>query len=100
VNTEYLPSFLKDLKALRSTPVYVLIKTLVFETIPKFSSLEEIRNLTKLTGYESAYRIRVGDYRNVIKYGKFDQDLSVVGNWLKKFVEEFSFKKFPVTASD
>jgi mRNA-degrading endonuclease RelE of RelBE toxin-antitoxin system len=63
VNTEYLPSFLKDLKALKSTPVYDSIKTLVFETIPNCSSLEEVRNLTKLTGYESAYRIRVGDYR-------------------------------------
>lgn len=63
MNTEYLPSFLKDLKALKSTPVYDSIKTLVFETIPNCSSLEEVRNLTKLTGYEAAYRIRVGDYR-------------------------------------
>jgi mRNA interferase RelE/StbE len=63
VNTEYLPSFLKDLKALKSAPVYDSIKKLVFETIPNHSSLEEVRNLTKLTGYETAYRIRVGDYR-------------------------------------
>jgi len=63
VNTEYLPSFLKDLKALRSTPAYDSIKTLVLKIIPNCSTLEEVRNLTKLTGYESAYRIRVGDYR-------------------------------------
>jgi len=63
VNTEYLPSFLKDLKALKSTPSYAPIKTLAFETIPNCPSLEEVRNLTKLTGYETAYRIRIGDYR-------------------------------------
>lgn len=63
MKTEYLPSFLKDLKALKSTPAYDSIKTLVFKTIPNCSSLEEVRNLTKLTGYESAYRIRAGDYR-------------------------------------
>jgi hypothetical protein len=27
MNTEYLPSFVKDLKALKSTPVYTSIKT-------------------------------------------------------------------------
>jgi len=63
VNTEYLPSFLKDLKALKSTPSDAPIKTLAFETIPNCPSLEEVRNLTKLTGYETAYRIRIGDYR-------------------------------------
>ncbi|UIE39459.1 type II toxin-antitoxin system RelE family toxin [Leptodesmis sichuanensis] len=63
MNTEYLPSFLKDLKALKSTPVYDSIKTLAFETIPGCSSLAEVRNLAKLTGYETAYRIRIGDYR-------------------------------------
>lgn len=70
MNTEYLPSFLKDLKALKSTPVYASIKTLVFETIPNCSSLEEVKNMTKLTGYGSAYRIRVGDYRIGLFVGK------------------------------
>jgi mRNA-degrading endonuclease RelE of RelBE toxin-antitoxin system len=63
VNTQYQPSFLKDLKALKSTSVFTSIKAVVFEEIPNISSLEEIRNLKKLKGYENAYRIRVGDYR-------------------------------------
>lgn len=63
MNTQYLPSFLKDLKALKSTPAYDSIRMLAFETIPNCPSLEEVRNLTKLIGYETAYRIRLGDYR-------------------------------------
>jgi mRNA-degrading endonuclease RelE of RelBE toxin-antitoxin system len=63
VKTLYLPSFLTDLKALKSTRVSSPIKTLVFEKIPSCSTLDEIRKLTKLTGYDDAYRIRVDDYR-------------------------------------
>lgn len=63
MNTEYLPSFVKDLKALKSTPVFEYIKALVFEEIPNLPSFEDILNLKKLKGYENAYRIRVGDYR-------------------------------------
>ena len=63
MNTEYLPSFLKDLKALKNTPAFDKVKTLVFEEVPNCFSLEEIRNLTKLTDYEHCYCIRIGDYR-------------------------------------
>lgn len=63
MNVEYLPSFVKDLKALKSTPVFEKVKTLVFEEIPGCTSLEEVRTLTKLTDYENCYRIRVDDYR-------------------------------------
>jgi mRNA interferase RelE/StbE len=60
---QYLPSFIKDLKALKSTPYYETIKTLVFEEIPQILTFEEITNIKKLQGYDNAYRIRVGDYR-------------------------------------
>lgn len=61
--TQYLPSFIKDLKALKSTPYYETIKALAFEEIPQIPNFEEITNIKKLQGYENAYRIRVGDYR-------------------------------------
>lgn len=60
--TQYLPSFIKDLKALKSTPYYETIRTLAFEEIPQILTFEEITNLKKLQGYENAYRIRVVDY--------------------------------------
>ncbi|MCT7952066.1 type II toxin-antitoxin system RelE/ParE family toxin [Ancylothrix sp. C2] len=63
MNTEYLPSFIKDLKSLKSTPIFGAIKTLVFEEIPNTPDFEELRQVKKLQGYENAYRIRVGDYR-------------------------------------
>jgi mRNA interferase RelE/StbE len=63
MNVNYLPSFIKELKDLRSTPYFKPINTLVFEEIPKLSGLTDIKNLKKLQGYENAYRIKVGDYR-------------------------------------
>jgi mRNA-degrading endonuclease RelE of RelBE toxin-antitoxin system len=63
MKVEYLPSFLKNLKALKSSPVYNSIFTLVFEEIPKTQSLQDISQVKKLKGSSSAYRIRVGDYR-------------------------------------
>ncbi|MGB3790297.1 MAG: type II toxin-antitoxin system RelE/ParE family toxin [Phormidesmis sp.] len=63
MKVDYLPSFIKDLKALKSTSSYSAIKKLTFEQIPAYSNLQEIRNLKKLKAADSAYRIRVGDYR-------------------------------------
>lgn len=68
MNTEYLPSFLKELKNLKSTPYYKAIYTVVFKRIPKFTDLTDIKNIKKLQGYENAYRIKVGDYRIGIIY--------------------------------
>jgi mRNA-degrading endonuclease RelE of RelBE toxin-antitoxin system len=58
-----MPSFIKDLKALKSTPVFESVKSLVFDEIPGYSSLDEISNIKKLKDADSAYRLRVGDYR-------------------------------------
>ncbi|MEH2352947.1 type II toxin-antitoxin system RelE family toxin [Nostoc sp.] len=63
MNTQYLSSFIKDLKALKSTPYYETIKVLAFEDIPQISNFEEITNIKKLQGYDDIYRIRIGDYR-------------------------------------
>ena len=63
MKTEYLPSFIKDLKKLKKIPIYQEIKSLVFQKIRNESSITEIRNLKKIKGHKDAYRIRVGDYR-------------------------------------
>ncbi|MDJ0900700.1 MAG: type II toxin-antitoxin system RelE/ParE family toxin [Xenococcus sp. MO_188.B8] len=63
MKTEYLPSFIKDLKKLKKIPIYPEIKSLVFQKIPNESSITEIRNLKKIKGHKDAYRIRLGDYR-------------------------------------
>lgn len=63
MNIQYLPSFIKDLKALKSTPYYESIKKFAFEEIIEISGFEEITNIKRLHGYDNAYRIRIGDYR-------------------------------------
>ena len=63
MKTEYLPSFTKDLKKLKKTSIYSEIKTLVFQTIPDYQNITEIKNLKKIKGHNDAYRIRIGDYR-------------------------------------
>ncbi|CCI26344.1 type II toxin-antitoxin system RelE family toxin [Microcystis aeruginosa] len=61
----YLPTFIKDIKDLKSTSSYSVIKNLVFTDILAVKQLSEINNLKKLKGEYNAYRIRIGDYRIV-----------------------------------
>ncbi len=63
MKTNYLPTFIKDLKSLKSTSSYSAIKKLVFTDILAIQNLTEISNLKRLKGDYNAYRIRVGDYR-------------------------------------
>jgi mRNA interferase RelE/StbE len=63
MKAEYLPTFIKELKALKSTPVYATIRNLAFQDILIYQNLSDISNIKKLKGEDNAYRIRVGDYR-------------------------------------
>ncbi len=63
MKTEYLPTFIKELKALKSTPVYTSIKNFAFQDILTCQNLSDISNIKKIKGEDNAYRIRVGDYR-------------------------------------
>lgn len=63
MKVEYLPTFLKDLKALKSTPVFEQVKAVVFAEIPNLTDLQTLVNLKKIKGDDNAYRLRVGDYR-------------------------------------
>ncbi|MEB3232703.1 MAG: type II toxin-antitoxin system RelE/ParE family toxin [Leptolyngbyaceae bacterium] len=63
MNVNYLPSFIRDLKTLKKSPIYSTLHSLVFQELPNYSSIEQIPNLKRLRGDDQAYRIRVGDYR-------------------------------------
>jgi mRNA interferase RelE/StbE len=63
MNTRYTKKFLEDLKALQRAEAYDKICTLVLEEIPNAEDLSTIVNLSKIKGDDTAYRIRVGDYR-------------------------------------
>ncbi|HRH34102.1 MAG TPA: type II toxin-antitoxin system RelE/ParE family toxin [Catalimonadaceae bacterium] len=55
-------SFLKSLKKLRDKGQFLKVEQIILEC-EKVESLEKIRNCKKLVGFESFYRIRIGDYR-------------------------------------
>ena len=62
MNFEFEKVFVKDFKKIKSKELAEsLIKAI--KLISEASSLKEINNLKKLTGYKAAYRIRIGDYR-------------------------------------
>ncbi|MBE9195177.1 type II toxin-antitoxin system RelE/ParE family toxin [Synechocystis sp. LEGE 06083] len=63
MDVQYFPSFIKDLKRLKNSPQYELIRSLVFNEIPQLEQIQSIPNVKKLKGEDNAYRIRLGDYR-------------------------------------
>ncbi|NJL90023.1 MAG: type II toxin-antitoxin system RelE/ParE family toxin [Coleofasciculaceae cyanobacterium SM2_1_6] len=54
---------MKDLKSLKSTPIYQRIYDIAFTTLPNAQSIQEIANVKAMQGFTNRYRIRVGDYR-------------------------------------
>ncbi len=63
MKVKYLPSFIKDLKSLKSTSVYDTIQKIVFEEIPAMDNFNDLVGIKRLKSNSNAYRIRVGDYR-------------------------------------
>jgi mRNA interferase RelE/StbE len=62
MNFEFEKAFARDLRRLKSKE----LAQSIFEVIKQVSQAStpgEITNLKKLTGYKSAYRIRIGDFR-------------------------------------
>ncbi|MCD6291631.1 MAG: type II toxin-antitoxin system RelE/ParE family toxin [Anaerolineae bacterium] len=58
----YEASFLRDLKRVRSKKIRRQVQQVIDE-VKRASNLHEVLGLMKLRGYETFYRIRVGDYR-------------------------------------
>ena len=58
----YESAFLRDLKRIRSKNVKLRVQQ-VIQDVKAASSPLKIVGLTKLRGYETFYRIRIGDYR-------------------------------------
>jgi mRNA interferase RelE/StbE len=54
--------FLRQLKKIKGKDVLHLIHESILD-IENAENIQQIKGLKKLTGYTSAYRIKVGDYR-------------------------------------
>lgn len=63
---EFRDSFLKDIKRIRETAVKKKIAA-VISASRKAASLHDLKNIKKLEGSDTYYRIRVGDYRIGVK---------------------------------
>jgi mRNA interferase RelE/StbE len=59
---QFKKTFLRDLAEL-PVPYCKRIEKLVFEEFPGMSGLSDKLDIRKIQGYESYYRIRIGQYR-------------------------------------
>jgi mRNA interferase RelE/StbE len=55
-------SFERDLKKIKDRQLLKRVKETIYE-VKKAENSGQVRNLSKLIGYKSLYRIRIGDYR-------------------------------------
>ena len=62
MNVRYEASFEKDLRKIRDENLLQKIKNAINE-VKQAENTKEINNLKKLKGYETFYRIKIGDYR-------------------------------------
>lgn len=62
MNVSFTNDFLKQLQALRDRKLADAVARVIDE-VEAASSIREVRNVKKLKGHRSAYRIRVGDFR-------------------------------------
>ena len=62
MKVKYKKIFLKDLRRLPEK-ISEKIQKLVFVEIPDLEGIGQIRKFKKIKGYDTFYRIRVGEYR-------------------------------------
>lgn len=62
MNVKFEAKFAKDLRALKSPKHLDKIKEII-NTCKAIQDLSELKQIKKMQGYDSFYRIRLGDYR-------------------------------------
>lgn len=62
MNVAASKDFLKQLAKLKNPKLIQEVSTL-YDQIELASSIRDIKNIKKLSGYDRYYRIRIGDYR-------------------------------------
>ena len=62
MNFEFEKAFVRDFKKLRNKELANAIIEAI-KQVSQASAINEVANLKKLSGYKSAFRIRIGDYR-------------------------------------
>ena len=68
METRYRTSFQRDLKRIKDKTLLVQVRQVIAQ-IKQAENLNKIPNLRKLKGFDTFYRIRLGDYRIGIEVG-------------------------------
>ena len=63
----YAKALLKDLEAVSRKPAAKKRLSKLIETLKAIDTLDGIRHIKKIEGYDSYYRLRIGDYRLGLK---------------------------------
>ena len=66
MKVEFKKSFLKELQKLRNKGLKNSIADCIVQ-VESAQSINQIKNIKKLAGFEDYYRIRIGDYRIGVK---------------------------------
>ena len=66
MKVSFKKSFLKDIKKLKNNQLNDSIAACILQ-VESAASIQNIKNLKKLAGYDFYFRIRVGDYRIGLK---------------------------------
>ncbi len=83
-----LRTFIKDLKKIKNQIVLKKVAEAVIN-VKTAETIKVVKDIKKLKGYETAYRIKIGDYR----IGLFLEDEEIL---LSRFIKrEDIYKKFP-----
>lgn len=88
MNVLYEKSFLKDLKKRKDKILKERVQTVIIE-IKRARDRSELSNIEKLRGHDSAYKIRIGDYR----MGLFIENDTIIFSRILHRSE--IYKKFP-----
>ena len=62
MKTLYEKSFARDLKKIKDKRLLKQVQKIIAQ-VESAASLQDIQNIKKLEGYQTYYRIRVGEYR-------------------------------------
>ncbi len=62
MNFEFEKAFVRDFRKVKDKELAIAIQEAI-KQVAQASEINEINNLKKLTGYKSAFRIRIGNYR-------------------------------------
>ena len=67
MKVSYAKALVKDLEAVSRNPAVKTRLSKLIETFKAIDTLDELKHIKKIEGYDCYYRLRIGDYRLGLK---------------------------------